>query len=157
NYAIYGNNNNPAGYAGYFNGRGHFTHELRADRNLIVDDTLWTSRIYNQSSIIDMRSVIDVEVTLDRFNNPNAIGFFEIFNGAGGGAVFSVNEAGHTNVGGNLFVQNSLGIGTVTPSTRLQIPNGSDASFTTHGFLQTGITNGWNMVIDDNEILARNN
>jgi hypothetical protein len=88
-YAIYASNPNVAGYAGYFVGRGHFTEELRADKNMIVDD--------------------------------------------------------------------NLGVGTTLPVARLHIPIGNDASYTTNGFIQTGISNGWNMVIDDNEILARNN
>ncbi len=73
-YAIYGQNTNLAGYAGYFNGRGLFTNELRTNDDLIVDD--------------------------------------------------------------------NIGIGTTTPTTRLHIPGGSDASYTTHGFIQTGITHG---------------
>ncbi len=89
NYGVYGSNLNLSGYAGYFNGRGYFSEELHAHKNMLVDD--------------------------------------------------------------------NLGIGTLTPETRLHIPAGNDASYTTNGFIQTGITNGWNMVIDDNEILARNN
>ncbi|HLF63113.1 MAG TPA: hypothetical protein VI603_05160 [Saprospiraceae bacterium] len=89
NYGIFGYNTNLAGYAGYFTGRGHFTEELRADKNLLVDD--------------------------------------------------------------------NLGIGTLTPTTRLQVVGGNDASYTTHGFIQTGTTASWNIVIDDNEILGRNN
>jgi hypothetical protein len=56
-----------------------------------------------------------------------------------------------------MFVDDNLGVGTTVPVTRLHIPVGSDASYATNGFIQTGISNGWNMVIDDNEILARNN
>ena len=56
-----------------------------------------------------------------------------------------------------MVVDDKVGIGTLVPNTKLQIVNGSDASFTTHGFIQTGATTGWNMVIDDNEILARDN
>lgn len=89
NFALYATNSNTAGYAGYFNGRGHFSEELRADKNMIVDD--------------------------------------------------------------------NLGIGTLSPATRLHIPVGQDASYTTNGFIQMGITDGWNLLIDDNEILARNN
>lgn len=89
NYALYATNSNTAGYAGYFNGRGHFSEELRADKNMIVDD--------------------------------------------------------------------NLGIGTLSPATRLHIATGQDASYTTNGFIQTGNIDGWNLLIDDNEILARNN
>ncbi|HSF88171.1 MAG TPA: hypothetical protein VLA46_02075, partial [Saprospiraceae bacterium] len=82
-------NTNLAGYAGYFSGRGHFTEELRADKNMIVDE--------------------------------------------------------------------ELGIGTLTPASKLHIIGGADAGLTTNGFAQFGTTASWNIVIDDNEILARNN
>jgi hypothetical protein len=88
-YGVYGQNANLAGYAGYFDGRGLFLHELRTNDNLLVDD--------------------------------------------------------------------DIGVGTITPSTKLQIVGGVDAGFASNGFIQTGLTSGWNLVIDDNEILARNN
>lgn len=155
NYGIYGENLNLAGYAGYFAGRGHFTEELRADKNLIVDDTTWTHRIWNSAGIFDWRSISDIEIVIDR-NNAAGTSFFELFNGLGN-QLFFVNESGNSRSFGNHYVDGNIGIGTITPSTRLQIPVGNDASYTTHGFIQTGITTGWNMVIDDNEILARNN
>jgi len=89
NYAVYGSNTNTAGYAGYFNGRGYFEEELRANKNLIVDL--------------------------------------------------------------------NAGIGTLTPTTKLNIIGGADASLTTNGFIQLGSTTSWNLLLDDNEILARNN
>lgn len=51
----------------------------------------------------------------------------------------------------------NVGIGISTPSTKLQISGGVDAGFATHGFLQLGLTSSANIVIDNNEILARNN
>lgn len=50
-----------------------------------------------------------------------------------------------------------IGIGTFAPATRLQILNGSDASLTTDGYIINGATTGLNMVIDNNEIICRNN
>ena len=88
-YAVFGQNTNTAGYAGYFNGRGYFEEELRANRNLIVDL--------------------------------------------------------------------NVGIGTLTPVSKLNIIGGADCSLTTNGFVQYGASTGWNLIIDDNEILARNN
>ena len=87
NYGLYASNTNLAGYAGYFVGRGHFSEELRADKNMIVD--------------------------------------------------------------------NDLGIGTTTPGGKLQIVGGTDASLTTNGYAQFGLSNTWNLVLDDNEIMAR--
>jgi len=88
-YAVYGSNTNLAGYAGYFNGRGYFEEELRANKNLIVDL--------------------------------------------------------------------NAGIGTLTPTAKLNIIGGADASLTTNGFVQLGSSTSWNLLLDDNEILARNN
>ena len=89
NYAVWGSNPNVEGYAGYFNGRGHFTEELRADKNMLVD--------------------------------------------------------------------NDLGIGTTTPVSKFQIIGGDDAALNLNGYAQFGPTSSWNLVLDDNEIMARNN
>ncbi len=51
----------------------------------------------------------------------------------------------------------NLGIGTTTPSTKLQITGGSDSALADGGYIVTGPTSGQNIVIDDNEIMSRNN
>ncbi|MEP6793026.1 MAG: hypothetical protein ABJB16_01780 [Saprospiraceae bacterium] len=51
----------------------------------------------------------------------------------------------------------NVGIGTSTPSTKLQIIGGADAGLTSNGFIQLGPTTSGNLVIDNNEIVARNN
>lgn len=50
-----------------------------------------------------------------------------------------------------------VGIGTKTPENRLSILGGSDASLSGGGFLQVGGAGGANLVLDDDEIMARNN
>jgi len=51
-----------------------------------------------------------------------------------------------------------VGIGTSSPQTQLHIEGGSDASLIDNsGFMVLGPTNGTNMVIDNNEIIARIN
>ncbi len=155
NIGVFGQNLNLAGYAGYFDGRGLFKYELRADKNLVVIDTTWTRRIWNTSGLFDLRSISDIQMVIDR-NNAAGTSSFLLSNGTGS-LIFSVSETGSSRSYGNHYVDGNLGIGTISPATKLHIPVGADASYTTHGFIETGITNGWNMVIDDNEILARNN
>ncbi len=50
-----------------------------------------------------------------------------------------------------------VGINTNTPATVLHLVGGTDASLTTHGYMVVGSTAGGNIVIDDNEIIARTN
>lgn len=51
----------------------------------------------------------------------------------------------------------NIGVGISDPVGRFQIGTGNDASATTHGYLMMGPENGENLVLDNNEILARNN
>ena len=51
----------------------------------------------------------------------------------------------------------NIGLGISDPVGRFQIGTGSDASATTHGYLMMGPVNGENLILDNNEILARNN
>ena len=51
----------------------------------------------------------------------------------------------------------NVGIGTLDPVSKFQIIGGTDASTTQHGFIMLGTETAENIVIDNNEILARNN
>ncbi len=54
-----------------------------------------------------------------------------------------------------LTSEGNVGIGTVAPGLRLTVVGGTDAAPTGGGFIQTGLTGSANIVIDDNEIMAR--
>jgi len=51
----------------------------------------------------------------------------------------------------------NVGIGTLDPISKFQIVGGTDAGPTQHGFIMLGAESAENIVIDNNEILARNN
>jgi len=56
-----------------------------------------------------------------------------------------------------LFVSGSVGIGTTTPEVKLHVEGGTDASLAGSGYIVSGATNGVNIAIDNDEIMARNN
>jgi hypothetical protein len=68
-----------------------------------------------------------------------------------GNVILCNNNQGIVNVG------SAIGIGTANPLTKLHILGGADASLTTHGSIVAGSITGANLVIDNNEIIARNN
>ena len=51
----------------------------------------------------------------------------------------------------------NVGISTTNPQTKLHIEGGIDASLSKHGYLVNGPINGQNLVIDNNEIMSRDN
>jgi len=63
--------------------------------------------------------------------------------------------------GGNVYIDRNntgsrLGIGITSPAAKLHIVGGTDASLTGGGYVVSGNTSADNIVIDDNEIMARN-
>jgi hypothetical protein len=68
-----------------------------------------------------------------------------------GNVVMCFNNEGIVHVG------SSVGIGTISPAAKLHIVGGLDASLTSNGYMVMGSTTGANLVIDNNEIIARNN
>ena len=83
---------------------------------------------------------------------PSSLG--TIFFGNTGSTWFS------NSVGNLIFIgQNGVGINTSSPLARLHIPTGQDAGLgsTTNGYLMLGQDAGANIIIDNNEIIARNN
>ncbi|WP_462249624.1 hypothetical protein [Ferruginibacter sp.] len=68
-----------------------------------------------------------------------------------GDVVMCFNNEGIVHVG------SSVGIGTASPATKLHILGGQDASLASNGYMLMGNTSGPNLVIDNNEIMSRNN
>jgi len=65
----------------------------------------------------------------------------------GGNSIFS---------SGNIIANGKIGIGQANPNVPLHIEGGIDASLTAGGYVQFGPSNGANLIIDNNEIMARN-
>lgn len=51
----------------------------------------------------------------------------------------------------------NVGVGITAPVSRFHIGSGYEASTTSHGYLMLGSENGINLIMDNNEIMARNN
>lgn len=51
----------------------------------------------------------------------------------------------------------NMGFGVSAPISRLQILTGDDASLSTHGYVMLGSVTGSNLILDNNEIMARSN
>ncbi|RLD58503.1 MAG: hypothetical protein DRJ05_07920 [Bacteroidetes bacterium] len=69
-------------------------------------------------------------------------------------------DRGIGNTTGNLALMSTggnVGIGTSSPSVKALVVGGTDASIGGGGYLITGSTTGQNIVLDENEIMARNN
>ncbi len=69
------------------------------------------------------------------------------------------SQNGNVRFGNSFFFRENngrLGIGTNVPETRLHISDGTDASLSGGGFFTTGSIEGRNIVMDNNEIMARN-
>lgn len=58
---------------------------------------------------------------------------------------------------GKGYFSDSVGIGTTSPGVKFTVDGGSDASLTGGGYIMTNSLGATNVVIDNNEIMARNN
>jgi hypothetical protein len=73
-----------------------------------------------------------------------------------GSAGWQIRNNGNGDV---IFLKDNgdVGIGTTNPLTKLQVNGTADASLTAHGVLMFGSATNANVILDQNEIMARNN
>ena len=95
--------------------------------DLTVSGTVSTHSI-DAPTLLSVAGVSDIELTIDKDNNAALLGYFEIFNGAGG-HVFSADEAGNSHTFGNHTVDGTVKAATFTGSgaglTDVTVPDGS--------------------------------
>jgi hypothetical protein len=60
-------------------------------------------------------------------------------------------------VGGRNYFEGNVGVGASDPAVKVHVTGGSDANLGGGGYLVNGLSTGANLVLDDNEIMARNN
>lgn len=87
------------------------------------------------------------------FNNPTRV----YFNDDGRVGIGTLAPANTLTVSGDANVTGSLGVGTAAPGVRLHVVGGADATLNGGGYVQCGSSSGANVVMDTNEIMARNN
>ncbi|NND31398.1 MAG: tail fiber domain-containing protein [Saprospiraceae bacterium] len=96
-------------------------------------------------------------------NTNQSLGYLLGYSGGVTLGVFSGDLNFYTRVGPTSSLKmrvkdnGNVGIKTSDPLTKLHISGGVDASLSTHGYLMLGSRTSTNIIIDNNEIMARNN
>ncbi|MCX5688525.1 MAG: hypothetical protein NTV94_01810, partial [Planctomycetota bacterium] len=147
----------------------------------------WTPLALNPTGAFLGIGTSSPQAPLHVSNASNAVGLFEsshtlgawlnLRSSAAGGAYWQLISSGpttgfgagvlHIGTGVNptlasqttmtLTGTGKVGIGTLIPQSQLQVMGGGDASLTGGGNIVSGTTTGLNIVMDDNEIIARSN
>jgi hypothetical protein len=161
-------------------GTGVVSGDLQTNSDLIINNAAATLHLQNSNVDKGFVQLSGNDLRIGTYSG-NSTGRFVIR--TGGNDVMNVRSSGLVSVGINvngaaalnpnaiLQVTNSndkvqidntgkLGIGFISSETilsRLHILNGSDVSLTSHGYLMLGPVTGANIIIDNNEIMARSN
>lgn len=125
------------------------------------DARLHTSGTANVNAIMESSSTVGTWLAMR--NSTTGGQYHQIIstgsgNGEGAGKMLFGRgaSAGSTSITMTLS-NNFVGIGQTSPTVRLQVDGGSDAALSGGGYIMTNIATGTNVIIDDNEIMARNN
>jgi len=148
--------NDASNYGGFFRGETSGIYAMGSTNSkpdiilgansvaALEDEGIISSDLNFNSSDIWLKSNDAVVVVLDQ--NDDEEGDFEIKANNSPAVIFNVSEDG------------KVGISTSTPSTKLQIIGGTDASLADgSGYVVLGSENSVNMVLDENEIMIRDN
>jgi len=119
------------------------TFRLDATNNRIGVGTASPDYRFSVNGLANLNEGVSSGVAL-RVNGAEALWY--------NGTYFSWGFGGQDN-----FFNDPIGIGIADPVTRLQVEGGGDASLTNHGYFVMGSISGLNVVMDNNEILARDN
>jgi hypothetical protein len=168
NYGVYGQSQSPDGWAGYFHGHGHFsgnvgigTTEPGAKLDIIGDLATRNPGSTPNGSQILLSSPQGNPGLIIQLGDGAGNRLNQWVTGVHSDESYYIQERGASGSQGTKHMViasgGNVGIGTTSPKTKLHIEGGSDASLGGGGFLVTGSESGTNMVIDDNEIIARNN
>jgi hypothetical protein len=155
-YGVWGRTSSNSGWAGFFEGRGHFSSTTLVGRTT----TIGSAEVFGiRSPALSGYGGMYADVA-----GANGLPFYGYAtNGTALGWTYmdGATSNWHVNIGGTnrMSVQpnGNVAIGTTTAATRLHVDGGSDASLTGGGFLVAGATSSLNVVIDNNEIMARSN
>lgn len=120
-----------------------------------------TEQISFSGNYVVLKNLSDIAQKGILFAEEDIPNFGLLYNGSGtiGNKKMHFREYNDGIVSDILTLQDNgnVGIGTSSPNNKLHIDGGTDASVSDGGFLLIGDQSNLNMIVDDNEIMARNN